>query len=43
MIQPNVKEHSLAFGICDKMEIDEQQKQFDLTDHNLIKITLKLN
>ena len=35
--------NSLAFGICDKMEIDEQQEQFDLRDHNLIEITLKLN
>ena len=35
--------NSLAFGICDQMEIDEQQEQFDLTDHNLIEISLKLN
>ena len=33
----------LAFGICDQMEIDEQQEQFDLTNHNLIEISLKLN
>ena len=25
------------------MDIDEQQEQFDLTDHNLIEISLKLN
>ena len=25
------------------MEIDEQQEKFDLTDHNLIEISLKLN
>ena len=35
--------NSLAFGICDQMEIDEQQEKFDLTDHNLIEIFLKLN
>ena len=35
--------NSLAFGICDQMDIDEQQEQFDLTDHNLIEISLKLN
>ena len=26
--------NSLAFGICDQMEIGEQQEKFDLTDHN---------
>ena len=35
--------NSLAFGICDQIEIDEQQEKFDLTDHNLIEISLKLN
>ena len=35
--------NSLAFGICDLMDIDEQQEQFDLTYHNLIEISLKLN
>ena len=35
--------NSLAFGICDQMEIDEQQEKIDLTDHNLIKICLILN
>ena len=35
--------NSLAFGICDQMEINEQQETFDLTDHNLIEISLKLN
>ena len=35
--------NSLAFGICDQMDIDEQQEQFDLTDHNLIEISLKFN
>ena len=35
--------NSLPFGICDKMDIDEQQDQFDLTDDNLIEISLKLN
>ena len=29
--------NSLAFGICDQMEIDEQQEKIDLTDHNLIE------
>ena len=33
---------SLAYGICDQMEIDEQQEQFDLTGHNVIKISLKI-
>ena len=31
--------NSLAFGISDQMDIDEQQEQFDLTDHNLIEIS----
>ena len=35
--------NSLAFRICDQMEIDEQTKKIDLTDHNLIEISLKLN
>ena len=35
--------NSLAFGICDQMEIYEQQEICDLTDHNLIEISLKLN
>ena len=35
--------NSLDLGICDQMDIDEQQEQFDLTDHNLIEISLKLN
>ena len=35
--------NSLAFGICDQMEMDEQQEKFDLTDHNLIEIPFKLN
>ena len=30
-------------GICDQMEIDEQQEKFDLTDHNFIEISSKLN
>ena len=34
--------NSLAFGIiCDQMEIYEQQENIDLTDHNLIEISLK--
>ena len=35
--------NGLTFGICDQMKLDEQQEQFDLTDHNLIEISLKLN
>ena len=35
--------NSLSLGICDQMDLDEQQAQFDLTDHNLIEISLKLN
>ena len=35
--------NSLAFGICDQMDIDERLEQFHLTDHNLIEISLKLN
>ena len=35
--------NSLAFRMCDQMEIDEQQEKFDLTDPNLIDISLKLN
>ena len=35
--------HSLAFGICDQMVIGEQQEKIDLTDNNLIEISLKLN
>ena len=35
--------NSLAFGICDQMKIDEQQEKTDLTDHNLIAISLILN
>ena len=35
--------NSLGFGICDQLDIDEQQEQFNLTDHNLIEISLKLN
>ena len=35
--------NSLAFGIYDQMEIDEQEEKIDLTDHKLIEISLKLN
>ena len=34
--------NSLAFGVYEQMEIDEQQKKL-FTDHNLIEISLRLN
>ena len=35
--------NSLAFGICNQLDIDEELEEFDLTDHNLIEISLKLH
>ena len=35
--------NSLALGIGDQMQIEEQQEKIDLTDHNSIEISLKFN
>ena len=35
--------NTLAYKLCQEMNIDEQQEKFDLSDHNLIEISLKLN
>ena len=35
--------NTLAYKLCQEMNIDEKQKKFDLSDHNLIEISLKLN
>eukprot|EP00794_Sanderia_malayensis_P010325 gene10325-11396_t len=34
--------NQMAYTLCDKMIIDEQQERFDLTDHNLMEVTLKI-
>ena len=35
--------NTLADKLCQEMNIDEKQEKFDLSDHNLIDISLKLN
>ena len=35
--------NTLAYKLCQEMNIDEKQEKFDLSDHNLIEISLKLN
>ena len=35
--------NTLAYKLCQEMNIDEKQENFDLSDHNLIEISLKLN
>ena len=34
--------NTLAYKLCQKMNIDEKQEKFDLSGHNLIEISLKL-
>ena len=34
---------TLSYKLCQAMNIDETQEKFDLSDHNLIEISLKLN
>ena len=35
--------NTLAYKLCQEINIDENQEKFDLSDHNLIEISLKLN
>ena len=35
--------NTLANKLCHEMNIDEKQERCDLSDHNLIEISLKLN
>ena len=35
--------NTLAYKLCQEMNIDEKQEKFALSDHNLIEISLKLN
>ena len=35
--------NTLAYKLCQEMNIDEKQEKFNLSDHNLIEISLKLN
>ena len=35
--------NTLAYKLYQEMNIDEKQEKFDLSDHNLIEISLKLN
>ena len=35
--------NTLAYKLCQEMNIYEKQEKFDLSDHNLIEISLKLN
>ena len=35
--------NTLAYKLCQEMNIAEKQEKFDLSDHNLIEISLKLN
>ena len=35
--------NTLAYKLCPEMNIYEKQEKFDISDHNLIEISLKLN
>ena len=35
--------NNAAYNICSRMQIDEKQEKFDLSDHNLIETTLKMD
>ena len=35
--------NTLAYKLCQEMNIDKNRRSFDLSDHNLIEISLKLN